>query len=63
MHQNVTHVMWFNNIGIVRVDDLYDGPKYYIKTIIGINPEEDKQSIAEWGSTFPDDAGYALFGC
>lgn len=62
MTANVTHVMWFNKVGIVRVENDYDGVKYYIKEIPGFDIEHDKQLIAEWGSSFPEDAGYALFG-
>jgi hypothetical protein len=54
---------WFNRVGIVRVSDPYDGIKYYIKEIDGLNKEdEDARLIADWGSTFPNDAGDVLFG-
>ena len=54
---------WFNRVGIVQVEDPYDGIKYYIKEIDGLNKEhEDARLIADWGSTFPSAAGDALFG-
>lgn len=57
-------VMWFcgrTNVGIVMVNDEYDGVKYYISAVSGVDEEYDKQFIADWGSTFPKDAGDALF--
>jgi hypothetical protein len=63
-------VLWFSGrstVGIVRVDDPYDGIKYYI----GAPPhseyspwseEQDKQWIADWGSRFPTNVGDILFG-
>jgi hypothetical protein len=61
----ILDVRWFcgrTNVGIVRVEDEYDGIKYYIASIEGSIPESDKQFIADWGSTFPTDAGDILFG-
>lgn len=60
---------WFcgrTSVGIVRVEDEYDGIKYYIASppgeAKGHNEEEDIKFIADWGSTFPVDAGNVLFG-
>ena len=56
---------WFcgrTNVGIVRVEDEYDGIKYYIASPQGFDEEFDAQFIADWGSTFPKDAGDRLFG-
>jgi hypothetical protein len=53
---------WFNFVGIVRVEDPYKGIKYYIKNISSVNEEADMKDIADWGSTFPNDAGDVLFG-
>lgn len=56
---------WFcgrTNVGIVRVEDEYDGIKYYIASIEGLDEAVDAQFIADWGSTFPNSAGDRLFG-
>ena len=62
----ILDVLWFcgrTNVGIVRVEDEYDGIKYYIGSppVMG-NEEADTQFIASWGSTFPKHAGDVLFG-
>ena len=60
----ILDVMWFcgrTNVGIVQVNDEYDGIKYYIASMLGYDEEIDKQFIADWGSTFPKEAGEALF--
>jgi len=60
----ILDVKWFcgrTNVGIVMVNDEYDGIKYYISSVSGVNEELDKKFIAEWGSTFPKEAGDALF--
>lgn len=53
--------IWFNKVGIVRVEDEHDGIKYYIKEVDGLNEEEDPWNIAYWGSSFPKAAGEVLF--
>ena len=56
---------WFcgrTNVGIVRVEDEYDGIKYYIASVEGFDETVDAEFIADWGSTFPKDAGDRLFG-
>lgn len=66
----IEDVMWFcgrSNVGIVQVNDRYDGLKYYIGSPpfdeYGPNAEvRDMQWIAEWGSTFPKAVGDMLFG-
>lgn len=66
----ILDVKWYcaghGNCGIVRVQDEYDGIKYYIGSFPGEerghNEEEDKQWIADWGSSFPVAAGDVLFG-
>lgn len=58
-------VMWFcgrSNVGIVKVFDDYDGMKFYIGSPPFGSEEEDKQWIADWGSTFPLEVGMKLFG-
>lgn len=58
----VLDAIWFNKVGIVRVEDEYDGIKYYVKDVDGLNEEDDMWNIAYWGSTFPKNAGDVLFG-
>ena len=53
---------WFNSIGIVRVEDKYEGIQYFIGYADGADEDADKQHIADWGSRFPIDAGDVLFG-
>jgi hypothetical protein len=61
----ITGVRWFSGsslVGIVQVDDPYDGIKYFI----GSPPEagsetEDAEWIADWGTIFPKPAGDRLF--
>lgn len=58
-------VRWFNGrhcIGVVRVVDPYDGPKYYIGVGHGQCEEDDIQLITDWGSRLPTAAGDVLFG-
>lgn len=60
----ILDVKWFcgrTNVGIVKVNDEYDGIKYYIAAVSGLNEDTDIKFIAEWGSTFPKEAGEALF--
>ena len=60
----ILDVMWFcgrSNVGIVRVEDEYDGIKYYIGLGFGENKTADEQYIADWGSTFPNEAAERLF--
>ena len=61
----ILDVKWYcaghGNCGIVKVNDPYDGIKYYIGAFRGDNEEEDKQWIASWGSSFPKEAGDILF--
>jgi hypothetical protein len=45
---NVIDAIWFNNIGIVKVDTGY-GLKWYIGNGSGENAEYDKQYIAKYG--------------
>lgn len=58
----VLDAIWFNKVGIVRVEDEYDGIKYYIKDVGGLNEEDDTWYVVNWGSTFPKAAGDVLFG-
>lgn len=60
----ILNVMWFcgrTNVGIVRVKD-FDEIKYYISAVDGFMEDKDKQFIADWGCSFPNDAGDLLFG-
>ena len=61
----ILDVMWFcgrTNVGIVKVNDEFEGVKYYIGAVAGFNEESDMKFLAEWGSTFPKSAGDVLFG-
>ena len=66
----ILDVKWYcaghGNAGIVMVEDEHDGIKYYIGSCPGEarghNEQEDIQWIADWGSSFPIDAGDVLFG-
>lgn len=57
---------WFGGrttIGVVRVQTDYDGIVYCISAISSPTTEQhDAEYIAEWGSSFPSDAGDSLFG-
>lgn len=58
--------IWFcaghGNVGIVRVEDPFEGVKYYIGQCSGRDEDSDVTHIMEWGSTFPTPAGDVLFG-
>ena len=59
-------IRWFNCgilIGIARTEDEWEGIRYYISAIHNTTtPIKDAQCVADWGSTFPKDAGDVLFG-
>lgn len=59
-------VYWFTSltasVGIVRVLDEYEGFLYFIKSVEGLNEQDDILNIMNWGSRFPKDAGDCLFG-
>lgn len=58
-------VKWFcgrSNVGIVRVEDQFDGIKYYIGSVDGHDETTDMNWLANWGSRFPKEAGDLLFG-
>jgi hypothetical protein len=62
----VLGTVWFggrHTIGVVKVEDKYDGIKYLIGACDGsLNSEaDDIQYIVDWGSYFPAGAGKALF--
>lgn len=66
----IRDVRWFcgrSNVGIVCVEDEYDGIKYYIgsppmREYSPSSEEEDMQWIANWGSRFPREVGNMMFG-
>ena len=60
----ILETYWFMGGGIVRVQTDYESIKYYIRGLgDDMNDAEmDEQSIANWGSTFPNAVGDALFG-
>ena len=65
----ILDVMWFSGhstVGIVKVNDQYDGIKYYIGAAPFFeyaphNENADMKWIADWGSTFPKSVGNVLF--
>lgn len=60
----VLDVVWFTGtscVGVVKVEDEYEGVKYYINSVTGMNEDIDKEHIAAWGATFPKDVGDLLF--
>lgn len=66
MASTILDVRWFcaghGNVGVVKVEDPYDGVKYYIGQCEGKEEYTDARWIADWGSSFPIDAGDVLFG-
>lgn len=68
----ILDIRWFNKVGIVRIEDQYEGIKYYIGALGRLDDphsaddydteNEDAIHIAHWGNTFPKDAGDVLFG-
>lgn len=61
----ILDVKWFcgrTNVGIARVEDEYDGINYYIASVVGFDENDDAHFIADYGSTFPKEAGDKLFG-
>jgi hypothetical protein len=46
---DVVKSIWFNRIGIVKVQSQYFGFKYYIGEGKGLDQEEDEQKIARNG--------------
>lgn len=60
----ILDVIWFSGascVGIVKVEDEYDGIKYYISSASGMDERVDMEHIAAWGATFPRDVGEFLF--
>ena len=59
-------ILWFSGrtlVGIARTEDEWEGIKYYISSVDNPStPEIDAQFVADWGSTFPKEAGNVLFG-
>ena len=62
----ILDVMWFSgrsHVGVVRVEDEWDGIKYYVGAPpFVMSEDEDKEWIASWGSSFPKSVGDHLFG-
>jgi len=55
---------WFcgrTNVGIVMVDDPFDGVRYYISAFSPTSEDKDSDFIASYGSSFPRDVGDVLF--
>lgn len=49
MPYNVIDSVWFDKIGIVKVQTKYNGIKYYIGKGRGLDESEDEQFIAKLG--------------
>jgi hypothetical protein len=66
MSAEFVDVKWYcsghGNVGIVKVKDPYDGVKYYIGQVEGLDEQADIDKIMNLGSSFPKDAGAVLFG-
>lgn len=61
----ILDVLWFcgrKSCGIAKVRT-YDGNiKFYISAVDGYDEQVDAQFIADWGNTFPYEAGVLLMG-
>lgn len=64
---NVLNSYWLTQmggqlIGVVQVKTDYEGICYFIGTALGVNKQEDEQSIAKTGARLPREAGDVLMG-
>jgi len=50
------------SVGVVMVEDEYDGLLYYIGPSNNNDEVKDVEWIASWGAKFPKSAGDVLFG-
>lgn len=60
----ILDVIWFTGsscVGIVKVEDDFDGIKYYISSASGMHEKVDTEHIAAWGASFDKEAGDLLF--
>ena len=60
----ILDVIWFSGtscVGLVKVEDQYDGIKYYISSATGMDESVDMEHIAAWGASFDKEAGDLLF--
>lgn len=58
---------WFTSgnsvVGIVQISTEYPLEyKYYIRSVDGVDEQQDILTIVSWGAAFPNAAGDALFG-
>lgn len=49
MPYNVINALWFDKIGLVKVQTQYSGIKYYIGKAHGDDEKEDEQWVAKHG--------------
>jgi len=50
----ITGIVWFGGtIGICTVINDFGEERAYIKTIIGVNIDDDIRAVADYGNTFP----------
>lgn len=62
---SIVDTKWFcgrTNVGIVMVDDPFDGVRYYISAFSPTSEQKDSEFIAAYGSSFPREVGDVLFG-
>ena len=50
---NVLDSIWFDKMGIVKVETKFSGVKFYIGKGLGLNEKEDEQLIAKNGMPVP----------
>lgn len=65
MSREIKAWRWFTSslsVGVVQVEDEYDGLLYFIGPSNANNEVTDVQWIASWGAKFPKNAGDVLFG-
>lgn len=65
MARKINDWKWFTSslsVGIVQVEDEYDGLLYYIGPSNNNDEVRDVEWIASWGASFPKVAGDILFG-
>jgi len=49
MKYKVLKSIWFDKIGIVKVQPEYGEPKFYMRQALGLDQAEDEQYIATYG--------------
>lgn len=52
MEHKVLDSVWFDKIGIVKIETRHSGVKWYIGVGMGKSQYADEQMIAAWGNPF-----------